>query len=148
MSETIKISIRDWMQLPEVLSLEDYYQNEGLLNHSWKDFKVVDSKKAYESYSSPRINLPEHVCKINHQVLAINRADLHTDNDLLRCMTGTLFALRIAAENTKIEGYPVFSGKLIIQDRMPITIETGSDEIRGIMWYGAIFKIGDNYELH
>ena len=149
MSETIKISIRDWMQLPEVLSLEKHYQYQGLITGTWGKFEIVDSEKAYEAYIKDTVT--KSIINDTYSLFDRTHSKGKADELLLRAMTATLFALRIAAENTKLEGCPVLEGKLIVQARTVIQIDDSSDAIDGtarrIYWRGAIFKIGDNYEL-
>ena len=147
MSYTKCISIEDWINSPETQARESYYKEWGLIDEdsSWDDFEIVDSMKAYETYPGPH-----DVLKIENVVYAlscpgeIQKGQQHPNERLLSSISNTLYALRIAAISTKPEGAAIGHGKLIIQSRMPISIEDDefNPSMRKIFWYGAIIKMG------
>lgn len=148
----IKLSIRDWIKLPETQALERHYKELGILpeKSSWDDFTFVDSKKAQEEYD----NRYDHSVSQKNMILAFHMRTTKESGDcnreLLSNMSHTLIALRLVAIATKNEGDSIGGGRLIIQDRLPITIDDERDwdgpPYRKIMWYGSIFKLPNGYE--
>lgn len=148
-----EITIKDWINLPETQLMERRYKDDGVLDEksSWGDFEIVPSIKAYETYKNTGTGFHEsYVNKTHNITYGICYAADNADEWLMRFITNVLFSLRIAAVSTKVEGFPVGSGKLIIQDRMPITIrgdDTSSVLRRCLFWRGTMFRINDTYEL-
>lgn len=151
----IEITIGDWIKLPETQALERHYKELGMIepDSSWDDFEIVPSVKAYETYKhvdTDTFKAQGEESRVNATYALMDQFP-DADERLLKCMSSTLYSLRMAAISTKIEGCCIGEGKLIIQNRMPITITDDNDfndtPPRKVVWRGAIFRIGDTYEL-
>jgi len=148
MSNEIKITIEDWIKLPETQALEQIEPNL-----SFDDFEIIHSIKARETYQHVDTDTfkSQGINNRYNVTYAIGSLTRNEDEELLKIMSRTLCALSITAIMTKIEGYEIGKGKLIIQSRMPITIEDDNDPDtkaqRVLVWRGAIFRMSDTYEL-
>lgn len=121
-----KISIQDWIKLPETQALERHYKELGMLPEasSWNDFTIVESLKAYEVYIGGRIRHNQTYCHV-----------LDPENPLSK-ISYTLMSLRIAAISSKPVGYEIGGGKLTLQSRASITITP-----EGCYWRGNMFRL-------
>lgn len=148
MSDTIEMTIEDWIKLPETQALEQIEDNL-----SFDDFEIIPSIKAYETYKHVDTNTikAQGIENIYNVTYAIGSLTRNEDKEMLKIMSHTLCALSMTAIMTKIECYEIGKGKLIIQSRMPITIKDDNDPDtkaqRVLVWRGAIFRMGDTYEL-
>lgn len=154
MSDNIEITIKDWIKLPETQALERHYKELGLIENdsSWDDFEIVSSVKSYETYEHVDTNTFKYsgfISAIN-KTYGLSSSANNADERILRCLSGIIYSLRFAAIGTKIEGEDIGVGRLIVQERMPITISDDLEKtgFRQIMWRGNILRIGERYELH
>lgn len=106
-----------------------------------KDFKIIPSNKAYESYSYK---------KYTKDYIVINNVITVESNLLWEVKSkfkNAMYAHVVAAYTKKLEGYPLGGGVLIIQDRMPIMIHKHQDGTYKMMWYGCFDRVNSNLIL-
>ena len=132
-------------------ALECYFQHDG---KSWHDFEIIQSNKSYEVYGPKVCEEFEYSAftQANNNTYAWGSDSEKSDDMLIGSMLRTFRALKIKAASTKLEGCEIGQGKLIIQSRMPITIEDDNDFSEGprrrkITWRGNMLRIGADYEL-
>lgn len=100
----------------------------------WSDFKLIPSDKAYEHHKGVRVD--NYMIGITHENLQQTKQMFYS----------VLVGLKMAAFGKKLEGYAIGGGQLIIQDRMKVITEYGSewdseDRMWRIMWYGRIDRV-------
>lgn len=114
----------------------------------WKDFEYLESTEVFTS------QLPHRTCKscitfvdVYNVVYACKSIE-SDENALLSSMKEVLEGLRVAAIAKKLEGVSMGEGRLIVQERMPMSVSptsnwtTDEDEANfQIWWYGKIDRI-------
>lgn len=126
-----EISIKEWINSDDAKRLEseeDYKK--------WELFEIVGSDKAYEEYG----NLG---CKVENITYAIGCGDEKYIENIKKWMFNALRHCREVAIAEKVEGMNIGEGRLIIQERRPITISIDNDK-KGhykIVWRGRMKRI-------
>lgn len=96
----------------------------------WGEFEFHESTKAFEEHSG---------MKVVNVVYALHGDDR---SELLKDLTKVLECLACSAKAIKLEGWGPGEGKLIVQERLPMSIDQdGSDGRLKVLWYGCITRV-------
>lgn len=139
-----EISIKDWIELPETQALERNYKELGLLadDSSWDDFTIVESKAALESYFLKEDDVWFRCFPFENVTYCF------AGDNAMTSISYLLMALRMAAYGSKLEGFDVGYGDLILQDRQVIESHIDSDGRSLAHWRGAMFRVHKGYTRH
>ena len=130
------MKISEWVKTPKALGMERNYKELGIIEQDsyWDRFQFIESITSCEEYlrksGSMLYEVPgRRITKKGNKVYLRSGEGIYH----------LIMALRVAAEATKLEGYEMGGGDLVVQERLAI-----SERDTATLWYGAIYRIDSN----
>ena len=116
--------------------MEEIEISQWMQDEVWAGVDVVPSTKAYELYTGGLTIVNEAYSIIGG-----------SSDDVCREFVGLLDGLMLAALHTKLEGFDVGEGKIVVQDRCKVRLTELDDGRFNIFWRGKVHRCQDVSEV-